>query len=73
MMLRFWSFCHPEPRPEPCLETRNVILNLFQDQGLSNLIDRIRDLVLVLRSLTVRVILYFATLGSMRHATSYLI
>jgi hypothetical protein len=24
---------HPEPGPEPCPETSNVILNLFQDQG----------------------------------------
>jgi hypothetical protein len=26
--------CHPEPGPEPCPETSNVILNLFQDQDL---------------------------------------
>ena len=65
---RFWSFCHPEPGPEPCLETRNVILNLFQDQGLSNSIDRFRDLVLVLRSLTVRGILYSAAQCPMPYA-----
>jgi hypothetical protein len=28
--------CHPEPRPEFRSETSNVILNLFQDRGLSN-------------------------------------
>ena len=27
--------CHPEPGPEPCPETSNVILNLVQDQGLT--------------------------------------
>jgi hypothetical protein len=28
--------CHPEQGPEPCPESSNVILNLFQDQGLTN-------------------------------------
>jgi hypothetical protein len=28
--------CHLEPGPEPCPETSNVILNLFQGQGLTN-------------------------------------
>jgi hypothetical protein len=29
-------FCHPETGSEPCSGTTHVILNLFQDQGLSN-------------------------------------
>lgn len=32
----FMGPCHPEPDPDPCPQTRNVILNLFQDQGLTN-------------------------------------
>jgi hypothetical protein len=32
--VRVSFFCHPEPGPEPCPETSNVILNSFQDQGL---------------------------------------
>ena len=32
--VRVSFFCHPEPGPELCPETSNVILNSFQDQGL---------------------------------------